>query len=335
MFPERWRVMRKLILCVLLLSVLCSCSAAPVRREFFAMDTVVTLEAYGGSAALDAAQAEILRLEQLFSIGEPQSDAARLNARGTHTLSPETAALLTAAREISAASGGALDVTIGPVVRLWDWYDGAPAVPEAAELAAALALVDFESLRLDGREATLEKPGMAVDLGGIAKGFAAGSAAKVLRDQGVTSALLNLGGNIRAVGAKPDGSPWIVGIADPDDPAGYCCTVEAADCAVVTSGDYQRYFIQDGQTYHHIFDPETGFPVETSLRSVTVLCKDDTWADGLSTALFVLGMEDGAALWRSCPVDFEAVFLTDDGISITEGLVGQFHCQEGYEVIAQ
>lgn len=327
--------MRKLILCVLLLSVLCSCSTASVRREFFAMDTVITLEAYGDSAALDAAQAEILRLEQLFSIGEPQSDVAQLNAQGTLTLSPETAALLAEAREISEASGGALDVTIGPVVRLWGWYDGVPAVPDAAELAAALALVDFERLRLDGQEATLELPGMAVDLGGIAKGFAAASAAKVLQDQGITSALLNLGGNIRAVGAKPDGSPWIVGIADPQDPAGYCCTVEATDCAVVASGDYQRYFTQDGQTYHHIFDPETGYPAETGLRSVTVLCENDTWADGLSTALFVLGLQDGAALWRSCPVDFEAVFLTDDGISITEGLEGQFHCQEDYEVIAR
>lgn len=327
--------MRKLILCVLLLSVLCSCSTAPVRREFFAMDTVITLEAYGDSAALDAAQAEILRLEQLFSIGEPQSDVARLNAQGTLTLSSETAALLAAAREISVASGGALDVTIGPVVRLWGWYDGAPTVPEAAELTAALELVDFERLRLEGLNATLEKPGMAVDLGGIAKGFAAGSAAKVLQDQGVTSALLNLGGNIRAVGAKPDGSPWIVGIAAPQDPSSYCCTVEATDCAVVTSGDYQRYFTQDGQTYHHIFDPETGFPTDTGLRSVTVLCEDDTWADGLSTALFVLGLQDGAALWRSCPVDFEAVFLTDDGISITEGLKGRFHCQEDYEVIAR
>lgn len=327
--------MRKLILCVLLLSVLCSCSTAPVRREFFAMDTVITLEAYGDSAALDAAQAEILRLEQLFSIGESKSDVARLNAQGTLTLSPETAALLAEAQEISEATGGALDVTIGPVVRLWGWYDGVPTVPDAAELAAALALVDFERLRLEGLEATLELPGMAVDLGGIAKGFAAASAAKVLQDQGVTSALLNLGGNIRAVGAKPDGSPWIVGIADPQDPAGYCCTVEATDCAVVTSGDYQRYFTQDGQTYHHIFDPETGYPAETGLRSVTVLCENDTWADGLSTALFVLGLQDGTALWRSCPVDFEAVFLTDDGISITEGLEGQFHCQEDYEVIAR
>lgn len=327
--------MRKWILCVLLLSVLCSCAAEPVRREFFAMDTVITLEAYGDSAALDAAQAEILRLEQLFSIGEPQSDVARLNAQGALTLSPETAALLAAAREISLASGGALDITIGPVVRLWGWYDGSPTVPEAAELTAALALVDYERLRLEGLDVALEKPGMAVDLGGIAKGFAAGSAAKVLHDQGVTSALLNLGGNIRAVGAKPDGSPWIVGIADPQDPASYCCTVEAMDCAVVTSGDYQRYFTQDGQTYHHIFDPETGFPADTGLRSVTVLCEDDTWADGLSTTLFVLGLQDGAALWRSCPVDFEAVFLTDDGISITEGLKGRFHCQEDYEVIAR
>lgn len=299
------------------------------------MDTVVTLEAYGDSAALDAAQAEILRLEQLFSIGEPQSDVARLNAQGTLTLSSETAALLAAAREISVASGRALDVTIGPVVRLWGWYDGSPTVPEAAELTAALALVDYERLRLEGLDAALEKPGMAVDLGGIAKGYAAGSAAKVLHDQGVTSALLNLGGNIRAVGAKPDGSPWIVGIADPQDPSSYCGTVEVTDCAVVTSGDYQRYFTQDGQTYHHIFDPETGFPADTGLRSVTVLCEDDTWADGLSTALFVLGLQDGAALWRSCPVDFEAVFLTDDGISITEGLKGRFHCQEDYEVIAR
>ena len=327
--------MRKWILCVLLLSVLCSCAAEPVRREFFAMDTVITLEAYGDSAALDAAQAEILRLEQLFSIGEPQSDVARLNAQGALTLSPETAALLAAAREISLASGGALDITIGPVVRLWGWYDGAPAVPDAAELAAALELVDFERLRLEGLEATLETPGMAVDLGGIAKGYAAGIAAMVLRDQGVTSALLNLGGNIRAVGAKPDGSPWVVGIADPDNPGGYCGTVEVTDCAVVTSGDYQRYSSQDGKPSHHIFDPETGCPAETGLRSVTVLCEDDTWADGLSTALFVLGFSDGAALWRSCPVDFEAVFLTDDGISITEGLEGQFHCQEDYEVIAR
>ncbi|NLF34566.1 MAG: FAD:protein FMN transferase, partial [Clostridiales bacterium] len=162
--------------------------------------------------------------------------------------------------------------------------------------------------------------GMAIDLGAIAKGAAAAGAADVLRDHGVTSGLLMLGGNITALGHKPDGTPWRVAVRDPADRDSYLCVLSLTDQSASTSGGYERYFEEHGVLYHHIIDPSTGYPAECGLLSVTVVSADDTAADALSTALFVLGEEGALSLWRASD-DFEAILIRTDGrVLVTEGL---------------
>ena len=177
-------------------------------------------------------------------------------------------------------------------------------------------------VQLDGISVTLTN-GAQLDLGGIAKGYAAGRVRTILREAGVTSAIISLGGNVAAVGKKPDGSAWTVGLQDPDRPEAYFGTVSIEDACVVTSGAYQRYFEENGVCYHHILDPHTGCPAESGVKSVSVVVQDDTLADALSTALFVMGLDAGAELWNSSGLSFEAVFVTDDNtVWITPGLAG-------------
>lgn len=326
--------MKKVLFCVLLLSVCCSCTASPVKATFFAMDTVMTLELYGDKATLEAAKEEILRLDSLFSIGKEASDVSRLNIHGEAEIAPETAEVLAYGQEISQATGGALELTIAPLVDCWGWYDGNTAVPDAAALSQALSLVDGGGLTLNDNQASLSRSGMAVDLGCIAKGYTASHVAQMLSERGVSSALINLGGNVQTLGTKPDGSDWVIGIADASDPAAYLGTLSVSDCAVVTSGDYQRYFEEDGRRYHHILDPKTGYPTDNGLHSVTVVCDDGTLADGLSTALFVMGLSQAEAFWRSGVYEFEAVFQADEGLFVTAGLADSIQTSADFEVIA-
>ena len=326
--------MKKVLFCVLLLSVCCSCTASPVKTTFFAMDTVMTLELYGDKATLEAAKEEILRLDSLFSIGKEASDVSRLNIHGEAEIAPETAEVLAYGQEISQATGGALELTIAPLVDCWGWYDGATAMPDADALSQALSLVDGGGLTLHDNQASLSRSGMAVDLGCIAKGYTASHVAQMLSERGISSALINLGGNVQALGTKPDGSDWVIGIADASDPAAYLATLSVSDCAVVTSGDYQRYFEEDGRRYHHILDPKTGYPTDNGLHSVTVVCDDGTLADGLSTALFVMGLSQAEAFWRSGVYEFEAVFQADEGLFVTAGLADSIQTSADFEVIA-
>lgn len=217
------------------------------------------------------------------------------------------------------AHGGAFDPTVYPLVCLWGFPSGEYHIPTEAELTGALAHTGAQHLQLDGAAAALDA-GCSVDLGGIAKGYAAEQCAHQLEDAGAQAAMLSLGGNVQTVGSKPDGTAWQVGIADPKDPSSAIAVVRfTGSKALVTSGDYQRYFEQDGVRYHHILDPQTGRPVQNGLRSVTILADSGTLADGLSTALFVMGLERATEFWRASS-DFEAVFITDDGvIYATEG----------------
>lgn len=326
--------MRKRVFCFSVLVCLLLFSGCTKSTQLFAMDTVITMEATGinASDALELATEELLRLEQLLSIRGESSDIAALNAHETETVSTDTAELLQKAYSLSLATGGAYDCTVEPAVAAWGWYD-TPAVPKENALRDAMELVNNEALILDGNTVRFQFDGMGIDLGGIAKGYSAGRIGDLLKDNGIRSAILSLGGNIRAIGKKPNGQPWIVGIADPAMPSSYLATVAVEDTAVVTSGDYQRFFTENGSIYHHILDPQTGYPTENGLHAVTIICKDDTLADGLSTALFVMGLEDGSQFWKSGVYDFDAVFISDSGIYITEGLQSCFSCQTSYEVI--
>ena len=317
-------------LALLLFFTLCGCGAQRQTGEWFAMDTVMTAAVYGSADALDAVEAETYRLDALLAAQKDDSEIAAVND-GAEVVSEETAALLRRALEIAAETNGAYDPTVYPLMRAWGFTDGNYRVPADAELDALLQTTGWTEVSVDGTTASLPE-GFALDLGGIGKGYAAGRCKEILKAHGVTSALLSLGGNVSALGSKPDGTAWTVAIEDPDG-GDYLGTVQIADQCVVTSGGYQRYFEQDGVRYWHILDPETGKPARSGMKSVTIVSADDTLADALSTALFVMGPERAADFWRVHRAEFGAVWLTDDGrLFVTEGLT--LATEREYEVVS-
>ena len=305
-------------------------SPEPVQGTFFAMDTVMDFTIYGESGLIDQSESLIASLESLVSVTDANSELYAINQTGSGTLTGKASSLMEQALEICRRTDGALDLSIYPIVRVWGFTTGSYQVPDEAEIQALLPLVDYRKIQYDAATGTVTLPeGMEIDLGSVAKGYAGQLAAQMLREHGVQSALLNLGGNVQTVGAKPDGSPWQIGIKDPQgEDAMMVLSVE--DQAVVTSGGYERYFEQDGQTYWHIMDPSTGHPADSGLISVTIVGDEGVVCDGLSTALFVMGLEKAADLWaQSC--DFEAVFVTASGeVYITEGLRDRFALTEQY-----
>ena len=317
-------------LALLLFFTLCGCGAQRQTGEWFAMDTVMTAAVYGSADALDAVEAETYRLDALLAAQKDDSEIAAVND-GAEVVSEETAALLRRALEIAAETNGAYDPTVYPLMRAWGFTDGNYRVPADAELDALLQTTGWTEVSVDGTTALLPE-GFALDLGGIGKGYAAGRCKEILKAHGVTSALLSLGGNVSALGSKPDGTAWTVAIENPDGGA-YLGTVQITDQCVVTSGGYQRYFEQDGVRYWHILDPETGKPARSGMKSVTIVSADDTLADALSTALFVMGPERAADFWREHRAEFGAVWLTDDGrLFVTEGLT--LTTEREYEVVS-
>ena len=329
--------MKRIFVVFLCLFLLSGCAAegdagASSTRYLTAMDTVMSLTAYGQNrdGALEMSVAEIQRLDDLLSIGNENSDISRLNREKNAVLSPDTWSLLSQALDLAQDTQGVFDPTVYPLVKLWGFYDKDYHVPTRQELSQALALVDYRkvSLSQDSYGASLGK-GQQIDLGGIGKGFASQRVTELLRDAGVTSAMVSLGGNIQCLGAKPDGSPWNIGIRDPFGEELYA-TVRVTDKAVITSGGYERYF-EDPEThniYRHILDPRTGFPAEKGLSSVSIVTSDGTLGDGLSTALYIMGLEDATAYWQAHREAFEAVFITDSGnLYATEGLRGSMTSQ--------
>lgn len=305
-----------LALSALLLLPLSACgrSAEPVRQELFAMDTYMSLAAYGDDAqeALTAAVREINRLERELSRTIATSDVYKINADGAAAVSDETAALLQSAIACSEKTGGLFDVTIAPLVTLWGITTDSPRVPAQSEIASLLPLVGSEHIHIDGNSVALDS-GCSVDLGGIAKGYASDRVAEILRQHGVTGAAVSLGGNVYVCGQKPDGSVWNVAVQDPKDTSAYAMTLALTDTFAVTSGGYQRYFTaEDGTVYQHILDPRTGRPAETDLLSVTVIAQNGTMADAYSTALYVMGEEAACDFWRQSG-GFDLVLITADG----------------------
>ncbi len=310
------------VLCCLLSLCACGVETPLPSRTGFALDTVVTITLYdAGEAdaedALSAGFSEIERLEALLSATRENSDVMRLNTADGQsvTVAKETAEVLSLAQQYAQLSEGALDITVRSASVLWDFTAGT--IPDAAALQQAVSLIDYRGLQLDGQTVTLEKG--AVDLGGIAKGYIADRVATVLKEKGVQSALIDLGGNIVAVGDKA-GGPFRIGIKDPSATNSLCAVIEKSDMSVVTSGIYERGFDQDGVRYHHLLDPATGMPVQNTLASVTIVCAKSADADALSTACFVMGEERARTLIESLP-DTEALFVRRDGtISATTGL---------------
>lgn len=300
----------------------------PVSTTVLAMDTVMDLTIYGDEALLTQAEDTIVQLEDRLSVTRADSEIARLDQAGEGTLSQETARLLEQGLALCERTDGALDLTIYPVLRLWGFTTGEYRVPAQSEIDALLPRVDYRGVELDPDTGSVTLPqGAQIDLGSIAKGYTGDCLAQLFAEGGVTSGLLNLGGNVQAIGAKPDGSPWRVGIQDPSS-ADTLAVVEVVDQAVITSGGYERFFEEDGQTYWHILDPNTGTPAHSGVLSATIVGDSGLVCDGLSTALFVMGVDAAAQLWRS-QGGFEAVFVTEDGtIYITAGLEETFSLTE-------
>ena len=323
----------------LLLSLPAGCQVEDVEKEsrIFAMDTVMTLTYYGqdresGREALEEGVAAVYELEDLLSATAPDSEISALNEAGQAHLSPDTAQLLSAALELCALTGGALDITADPAVEAWGFTTGEYRVPNQAELEELGDRIDYTQVSLDQEGASLPD-GMKLDLGAVAKGYTADRLAKLAQERGITSALLDLGqSTILALGAKPDGSPWRIGIQDPQG-EGYLGVLELEGQAMGTSGGYQRYFERDGVRYWHIIDPATAAPARSGLLSVTVVSPSGLACDGLSTALFVMGLERGTQFWRDHPeLEFEALFILEDGsLALTSGLKDSFTLAQGYE----
>ena len=320
-------------LCAGLFLLVTGCGAPTVGdvgavRQFFAMDTSMQITVYGPNEeeAASAVVGEINRLEQLLSRTRENSQVSLLNSHagdGTPVeLSGELCDLLALSKEYTAQTQGTFDITVAPLMDAWGFTSDSYRVPSQAELDALLPLADSQNLLVDPQADTAQllQGGMAIDLGGIAKGYAAGQCVDLLRSYGVESALLQLGGNITAMGTRYDGKPWQVAVRDPQRGDAYVCVLPLQDVTASTSGGYERYFEADGVIYHHILDPDTGYPARSGLLSVTVISQDAPRNDALSTALFVMGEQAALDFWRT-DGGFEAVLVCDDGrVLVTEGL---------------
>lgn len=266
-------------------------------------------------AAAQAAVDELRRVENLTSFHKP-SALTSLNEEagsGEYRPDPELLNLVRVSVDFARDTAGAFDPTVGPLSRLWDFSGDQPRVPPENLVREALKKVGWNKVRIDGNPGTIRfsEKGTALDLGGIAKGYALDRAGAVLKERGIAGALVNAGGDILAVGEKAPGSPWRVGIQDPRNPNGIVAVVPLKNRVVVTSGDYERFVIKDGKRYHHLLDPKTGFPAE-GLQAVTIIAETGVTADALATAVFVLGPDKGMKLVEDTP-RAEALLINASG----------------------
>lgn len=321
---------------LLLAASLTGCSTQPKKytRDIYAMNTFMFLTAYGSSAesALSEVEDCISNLEKELSVTLPDSDISKLNTSGSAEVSRDTLALISEADKISRQTGGALDITVYPIVRAWGFTTGEHHIPAPAELTVLLSRVDYTRIAVDGDKVTLPE-GFEIDLGSLAKGYASDRAAEILHGNGVTSAILNLGGNVCAIGSKPDGSPWKVAAASPFDDLEYLGIFSVQDKFVITSGKYERFFTgEDGKRYHHIIDPATGYPSENGVEAVTIIGTNGTECDALSTAMLVLGADKAVDYWRQYG-GFDMLIVTADRkLMITSGIAQDFSDLSGFPI---
>ncbi len=324
---------------IFLSAILTGCSfSAPLKSEntmhtttLFAMDTVMEIQAFGNEEVLTGAEEIIRDIEKKVSVTDPESEISKLNATGTIELSSDTTELLSNALSLCKKTDGALDISIYPVLKAWGFTTSEYQVPSNDALKSLLENVNYSAVSLDQNKASI-KDGMQIDLGSVTKGYTGSTVAEYFRENGVTSGLINLGGNVECVGTKPNGEKWKVAIKSPynDSKSGVFAVIDAEDVAIITSGGYERFFEENGETYWHILDPQTGYPAKNGLISVTIIGKDGLVCDGLSTALFVKGLDRAISFWKENQ-DFDAVFITDNGdVYITEGITDCFSLTSEY-----
>ena len=286
------------------------------------MDTFMTIQATGKNPeqAIAAAQERVMEIEGNISTTLNSSDVYRLNHGEKITVSQDTRILTTYGLNLAQQTQGALNPALYPVTSAWGFTTGTYTVPTAFELSQLLPLTDYTKIKLNWDRIELE-PGMALDFGALGKGYAGDEIVRILKERGITSALLDLGGNVQALGKKNDGTMWKIGIRNPWGGSA-SAALKIADQAVITSGGYERFFTaSDGHQYIHIFDSNTGYPVENGVVSVTIVAESGLYADGLSTGMFVMGLEKASDFWKQHK-DFEMIIFTQDhNLYYTEGLV--------------
>lgn len=308
-----------------------------VSQSVFAMDTYMTVTAYGAYAkeAVSASIEEINRLDALLSTGNEKSEISALNHEHGGKLSKDTAYLWEKSYEIFSMTGGAFDVTIYPVMEAWGFAGGEKQIPKENLLDKLLQKVDSDLVNYDVKQASIVLPdGVKLDFGGIAKGYTSERVIRLMKESGVKSAMVNLGGNVQILGEKPDGSKYRVAVKNPKNDGTYLGILEIADKAVITSGGYERFFEENGEVYHHIIDPKTGFPANKGLSSVTIVSDDATLADGLSTSLFIMGLDESISFWRNHSDKFDAILCTTEGkIIVTQGLADCFQSEQAIQIV--
>ncbi|MBR5381347.1 MAG: FAD:protein FMN transferase [Oscillospiraceae bacterium] len=331
------KILFLLLLGSLLLSAGCSSECSPPGgaspspselrgTEFFAMDTYMEIKGCGASdELLEAAAARIYALDDALSVTRAESELSRLNREGSSSVPEETYRLLERSLELCRETDGALDITVYPIVRAWGFTTGSYRVPDPDEIASFLKAVDYREVSLTASTRTVSLPeGAEIDLGAVTKGYAVDALRELFEAAGVGNALFNLGGNVLTMGTKPDGSLWRVGVQDPLG-EGLIGSVAITGKALITSGGYERFFEDDdGTVYWHIMDPQTGYPADGGLISVTIMGDEGVRCDALSTALFIMGTEKAEAFWRAHG-DFDMILVTSNGdILLTPGAADVF-----------
>lgn len=345
-------------LLLLLSLVLFGCSATPPKEQKQALaiektavvrsesllHTAVQLSVYhkGQEKALDEAVAYMQEMEKLLSTNLENSDVYRVNqAAGKEAVKVDarTFNVVQKAVEMSKISDGKFDVTIGAITNLWRIGDiQHQNKPEDAKIKANLPLINYKDITLDSANQTikLEKQGMVMELGGISKGFIADEVKSIFEKHGITTAIINLGGNVVVMGTSPNNAEgWKVGVQDPDEVRGTVIgSVSVKNTSVVTSGIYERYVEVDGVKYHHIMNPKTGYPLENNISGVTVITSQSIKADGYSTVLFLMGIEEALA-YVNKQDDLEVIFIDKDkGVHLSNGLKGKFELlDETYHIV--
>ncbi len=311
------------------------------EKQILAMDTYMTLTAYGehGEEAIKKAEEEIKRLDALLSVSSEEGEVYLVNENGSEILSGDTAALLEASIKMYEDTGGLFDITIFPLMKEWGFTDEKYKVPKEQRLKELLEHVDASKILYDKKTRLVTLPeDVQIDFGGIAKGYTSARVMQIFKECGVTSGIVSLGGNVQTCGKKPDGSLWRVGVQNPDTDSAeaYIGALETSGKAVITSGGYERYFEEDGKTYHHILNPKTGYPAESGLISVTIISADGTLADGLSTSLFIMGKEQAVSFWKERKDAFDMILQEENGaLYITEGIEKNFTSELDYQVLRE
>lgn len=304
----------------------------PISRSDFLLNTFITITLYDteDTSILEDCVELCREYENRFSKTIPSSEVYKMNHRAPEeavfTLSQDAADLLRTGLKYSEISDGAFDLTIEPLSTLWNFSSGNAVIPPEAEIAAAAARVDYRNLKLEDNTLTFLSPDTTLDLGSIAKGFIADRLKEFLVSRGVKSAIINLGGNVLCVGSRPDGSPFLIGLQTPfEDHNTTFANLAIHDMSVVSSGVYERHFVIDGTNYHHLLNPETGYPFDNGLISVTIVSPASVDGDALSTTCFSLGLEKGLELINSMDGIY-AFFMTEDR---------EVHYSEGAEELIQ